>query len=78
MYSAYPAVTLLHLHLPGQFMHAFRTDEPIADVLERAALECSSMTAFFGYNRGHPDELPSKYQDFQRIHVYLKRESNGS
>ena len=69
MHSAYPAVTLLHLHLPGQFMHAFRIDEPTADILERAALERSSLTAFFGYNRVHPDELPSKYHDFQRIHV---------
>jgi len=74
MHSAYPSVTRLHLHLPGQFMHAFRPNEPIAEVLERAALERSSLTAFFNYNRDHPNEPPSLYHDFPRTHVYLKRE----
>ena len=74
MHSAYPSVTRLHIHLPGQFMHAFRPDEPIADVLERAALERSSLTAFFNYNRDHPNEPASLYHDFPRTHVYLKRD----
>ena len=74
MHSAYPSVTRLQLHLPGQFMHAFRPDEPIADVLERAALERSSLTAFFNYNRDHPNEPASLYHDFPRTHVYVKRD----
>ena len=54
-------------------MRTFCVDETIADVLERATLERSSLTVFFDYNRVHPDELPSKYHDFPRTHVYLKR-----
>jgi len=55
-------------------MHAFCTDEPITDVLERATPERSSLTAFFNYNRFHTDEQPSKHHTIPPIHGCLKRE----
>jgi len=55
-------------------MYAFGRDESITDVLERDTLERSSLTAFFNYNRVHPDEQPSKHYTIPPIHGCLKRE----
>lgn len=60
------------MHLPGQYMHSFQEDEPIAAILERSAQEFSSLTAFFNYNHHHPEEPPRIYHDFPKTHVYSK------
>lgn len=70
MHSAYPSVVRLHLHLPGQFMHAFRENEPLDDVLARAAEEQSTLTAYFKYNADHLDSPQMTYLMFPRTHVY--------
>ena len=68
-----PNVTRLQLHLPGHHQVSFQDNEPIEEVINRAAQERTSLTAFFNFNRNTPSEQPTAYIDFPKTHVYTKR-----
>jgi hypothetical protein len=73
MQSHFPTVIRLQLHLPGGFLHVFRDNEPIEDILARAEEESSTLTQFFKYNTEYPNDTPCTYVMFPRTHVFCKK-----
>jgi hypothetical protein len=69
-----PSVFRLQIHLPGQHLVTFDPDEPIDRLLERAANEKTTLTAFFNANRtpGDLDALARQftYHDFPKRFVW--------
>jgi hypothetical protein len=70
MHKAFHPVIKLHMHPPGQFMHAFNPNESLESIRSRAEKENAMLTAFFRNNYEHPDEPGTTYPMFPRTHVY--------
>ena len=60
MFSMYPPVLQMQVHLPGMHMVPFKDDDNLEDVLERARNQRSMLTEFFRMNSEDPKcpEIP--------------------
>jgi hypothetical protein len=62
----------LQVHLPGQHMVNYNPNESIEDILARAALEKTMLTAFFQLNKDDPSAVSYSYQEIPLHYVWDK------
>jgi hypothetical protein len=65
----WPPVTQLVVHLPRQHNIIFNENEDLATVVERAAHQKTTLTAYFAYNAQNADGWNVVYADFPADHV---------
>jgi hypothetical protein len=66
----WPPVTRLVIHLPGQHNVIFNENEDLATVVERAARQRTTLTAYFAYNTQNANGQNVVYTDFHADHVW--------
>jgi len=70
----WPPVIRLVVHLPRQHNVIFNENEDLAAVVERAAHQKTTLTAYFAYNAQNADGRNVLYADFPTNHVWKIRE----
>jgi hypothetical protein len=65
-----PAVMSLQVHLPGQHMVVYNSNESAAEVTRRAAQEKTMLTAFFRLNGIDPSATRFTYQEIPQHYVW--------
>jgi hypothetical protein len=73
-HTEWPPVIRLLVHLPGQHNVIFNENEDLAIVVERAARQKTTLTAYFAYNAQNVDGQQVVYIDFPANHVWKIRE----
>ncbi|THH29066.1 hypothetical protein EUX98_g5120 [Antrodiella citrinella] len=75
LHDRHPAVVRLQVHLPGQHLVTFTPDEDPRIVMERAALEQTTLTGFFAANAGPLAEVACRYtyQEFPQHFVWNQK-----
>jgi hypothetical protein len=71
-----PSITRLQVHLPGQHLVTFDPNEDPQAVLERAASEETTLTAFFKANRDHHLRVEAQKYTYQEFPQYFTWKSS--
>ena len=76
LHNEKPDIIQLCVHLPGQHKILFQDDEQLESIIERSAIEKSTLTAWFHANTIYPDARNSTYADFPIRWVYNNKTKN--
>lgn len=69
-HEEYPTIVRLALHLPNRQNVVFRADISAETLEERAESACTTLMAFFDYNRDHEDGRHLLYHEFPSRYVF--------
>src|SRR6185312_7475844 len=72
MFSMYPHVLQMQVHLPGMHMVPFKDEDNLEDVLERARNQRSMLTKFFRMNSEDPNARRYLYREFPEHYTWNK------
>ncbi|CAG8745237.1 12057_t:CDS:2, partial [Cetraspora pellucida] len=70
LHNEKPDIMQLHVHLPGQYRVLFKDDESLEDIVQRSAVEKTTLTAWFQANTIYPEARNLTYANFPSQWTY--------